>query len=405
MNDLASIFSRNWLGHVAEYNNELNVVIQNYTGNPGAQFVLANDQIVNVFERIVPRYEAQVDDRVTGVPSSFERLALLSFAWNNADLIGPNMQSYIADGDRTSVWFDMRYKNNGGASRGGGIAKRRYLEAQIFGLYEPGVTAANISQESALKVYQVLTKNRTTVFDYEHEFSSYIDNANNDYGAFFSTVADSSRDGVDTLEVSLTTAGDALKNKFLDAAENPENTVVTAESIGYLDIQVTDAVGGTLTGSKRDNYNLNSTNDAYSDLLIGQDAKDVLKGLGGNDALFGQGSDDTLEGGDGDDYLVGRSGEDILQGDGGGDILLGGAESDTYRVSNGDKLIDEDGNGEVYWDNVVITGGSRKEGDPANTYYSEDKSYTYFLSNGELTVKDSAGGVITIKNYSERKSV
>src|SRR3546814_4942199 len=87
------------------------------------------------------------------------------------------MQSYIADGDRTSVWFDMRYKNNGGASRGGGIAKRRYLEAQIFGLYEPGVTAANISQESALKVYQVLTKNRTTVFDYEHEFSSYIDNA------------------------------------------------------------------------------------------------------------------------------------------------------------------------------------------------------------------------------------
>src|SRR3546814_5790625 len=56
--------------------------------------------------------------------------------------------------DRTSVWFDMRYKNNGGASRGGGIAKRRYLEAQIFGLYEPGVTAANISQESALKVYQ-----------------------------------------------------------------------------------------------------------------------------------------------------------------------------------------------------------------------------------------------------------
>src|SRR3546814_3914232 len=129
----------------------------------------------------------------------------------------------------------------------------------------------------------------------------YIDNANNDYGAFFSTVADSSRDGVDTLEVSLTTAGDALKNKILDAAENPENTVVTAESIGYLDIQVTDAVGGTLTGSKRDNYNLNSTNDAYSDLLIGQDAKDVLKGLGGNDALFGQGSDDTLEGGDGDD--------------------------------------------------------------------------------------------------------
>src|SRR3546814_14196884 len=87
---------------------------------------------------------------------------------------------------------------------------------------------------------------------------------------------------------------------------------------------------------------------------------------------LGQGSDDTLEGGDGDDYLVGGSGEDILQGDGGGDILLGGAESDTYRVSNGDQLIDEDGNGEVYWDNVVITGGLRKEGETANTYTSED---------------------------------
>src|SRR3546814_12712836 len=107
----------------------------------------------------------------------------------------------------------MRYKNNGGASRGGGIAKRRYLEAQIFGLYEPGVTAANISQEGALKVYQVLTKNRTTVFDYEHEFSSYIDNANNEYGAFFSTVADSGRDGVDILEVRLTTAGRSEKRR------------------------------------------------------------------------------------------------------------------------------------------------------------------------------------------------
>src|SRR3546814_14158640 len=103
MNDLASIFSRNWLGHVAEYNNELNVVIQNYTGNPGAQFVLANDQIVNVFERIVPRYAAHVDDRVTGVPSSFERLASLSFAWNNADLIGTNMPRYNPDSHSTLV--------------------------------------------------------------------------------------------------------------------------------------------------------------------------------------------------------------------------------------------------------------------------------------------------------------
>src|SRR3546814_20576526 len=100
---------------------------------------------------------------------------------------------------------------------------------------------------------------------------------------------------------------------------------------------------------------------------------------------LGQGSDDTLEGGDGDDYLVGGSGEDILQGDGGGDILLGGAESDTYRVSNGDKLIDEDGTGAVYWDIVEITGGSLKEGAPANTYYSADKSYTSFLSNSEGT--------------------
>src|SRR3546814_14461449 len=113
---------------------------------------------------------------------------------------------------------------------------------------------------------------------------------------------------------------------------------------------------------------------------------------------LGQGSDDTLEGGDGDDYLVGGSGEDILQGDGGGDILLGGAESDTYRVSNGDKLIDEDGNGEVYWDNVVITGVSRNEGDPANTYYSEDKSYTYLLSNCELKLKNTADAVITIND-------
>ena len=52
---------------------------------------------------------------------------------------------------------------------------------------------------------------------------------------------------------------------------------------------------------------------AWSDLIIGSDASNVLDGRGGNDALLGGDGDDTLIGGTGFDWLTGGSGADLFQ--------------------------------------------------------------------------------------------
>jgi len=404
MNTLRSVMARNWTANTIAANMaDVNQALRTYTGNQNAVLSLTDDQVREVFERIVPRYEGEVDIRVADLPTSYERLALLSFSWNNPALIGQNLRTYLQNGDRAAAWVEIRYRSNGGASRSAGIAKRRYMESEVFGLYDQGTTAENITKDAALDVYEAVTRHRTAILAYENEFSARINNANNDYATFLATVADGDRSSVDTLETSLTLAGDALKSEYLDAAANPENNVVTAASISSLDIQVADDDGGTLTGSSRTEYAA-SSDDQHNDLLIGRGGVDRLQGLGGSDALFGEGGNDILEGGAGSDYLVGGSGDDVLDGGDDADVLLGGSGRDTYKVTNGDIVKDDStGSGEVLWGNVKLTGGTRTDEDPANTYYSEDRQYTYVLDGTVLTVRSAAGESITIKDYVNRR--
>jgi Ca2+-binding RTX toxin-like protein len=80
------------------------------------------------------------------------------------------------------------------------------------------------------------------------------------------------------------------------------------------------------------------------DKLIGGNATDYLKGLGGGDTLVaGAGNDlldggpgnDRLDGGTGADALRGDTGADVLRGEDGADTLYGGAGADTLRGGAG----------------------------------------------------------------------
>lgn len=63
-----------------------------------------------------------------------ERLALISLEYNNGDqLIGPGLRAALAGGNRFEAWYKIRYFSNGDLLAG--IAKRRYLEATLFGLF------------------------------------------------------------------------------------------------------------------------------------------------------------------------------------------------------------------------------------------------------------------------------
>jgi serralysin len=66
----------------------------------------------------------------------------------------------------------------------------------------------------------------------------------------------------------------------------------------------------------------NITGSPYDDALRGNDAANVIKGIGGNDTFLGRGGNDTLVGGAGDDILHGQAGRDILTGASGRDTFV-----------------------------------------------------------------------------------
>ena len=236
----------------------------------------------------VNRFEFDVDKRLlqfntTTMRQSRERAVLVSLAYNGGTwnsktgkgLLGPKLMDAIRDDNRADAWYEIRYGSNGNAIDG--IAKRRYYESTLFGLYDEGTTASNITDTQAREVYEMYTDNRVAILDYENIRSSNIANANRDY----------STSTVQTLENNLTFAADYLiQNNVTDQS--------LWGSINPLDIQVADNNGEGLTGTERDGYLITNGNAANqrNDLLIGGTGNDILSGLGGEDILVGGNDDD-----------------------------------------------------------------------------------------------------------------
>jgi hypothetical protein len=79
--------------------------------------------------------------------------------------------------------------------------------------------------------------------------------------------------------------------------------------------------------------------------------------------------------------------------------MEGGVGQDTYVVGAGDTIRDSDGHGELRWNHAALTGGSRSEGDPANTYRSADGQYTYTLNGSTLDIANRQGETIRVEDY------
>ena len=104
----------------------------------------------------------------------------------------------------------------------------------------------------------------------------------------------------------------------------------------------------------------NLASDA-NDVLMGTFGKDSLAGLGGNDVIVGDADDDLLDGGSGSDVIAGGSGDDMLIGGSGNDKLYGGSGSDFLDAGAGRDYAAGGRGGDVY---------------------------SYFASNGYLTIED-----------------
>ncbi|QCD51747.1 calcium-binding protein [Campylobacter sp. RM16192] len=96
-----------------------------------------------------------------------------------------------------------------------------------------------------------------------------------------------------------------------------------------------------------------------------------------------------------------NGGDDVLKGGNKKDILKGGRGFDTYYAGNGDIITDSDGRGKVYFDNVILKGGTYDKNKKA--YISDDKSTEYRLSGNKLIVSKGSK-TLTINNFKNLKT-
>lgn len=108
----------------------------------------------------------------------------------------------------------------------------------------------------------------------------------------------------------------------------------------------------------------NASGGAGDDAIIGNQARNILRGNGGRDMLDGLDGNDALYGGAGGDTLHGQNGNDWLDGGASGDTLVGGAGADVFDFNSlsdstpfaRDLILGFSGAGQVGGDVIDVTG-------------------------------------------------
>lgn len=336
------------------------------------------------------RYEGHAAN--LNMPFSDERATVVSITYNRGTgRMQTHMQGFndaIADGDRAEAWYQLRYNSRGTNPDPDvefGLRARRNMEAQAFGLYND---PQNVTSEEARSVLQMFQLHRGNIEENERGWGVDFDgnqvtrnrnaiaqaNANwpglvQEYGQV-PTINEAMEPARLRLLADLRTEHPDLANRLRDQD--------FATAAIYLDPGRDLRTGNGLRADQR-----NSTTQDVNDNHVATLDSRRMRGdteVASNDLLIGRGGNDTLRSHRGDDILIGGEGRDRME---------GGEGRDTYVVGTGDTVMDSDGLGEVRWGGRQLTGGTRNESDPANTYRSADGRYTYTLEGGNLAITDN----------------
>ena len=361
---------------------------------------------------------------------SYERLAIFSLVYNaGGSLLGNNLTAAINDGDRFKAWFEIRHASN--AEREPGLAKRRYYEAELFGLFD---NRGNPTSEEIRHIIETLPQkvrgsNSTyisRISNYEKTYEYVIKDAYDSYAnAPFATnplyIGEVFRPLAKELLAQFLPAdlSEAIKTDIASTAKNIDGQVIPGITNadghiaprGYssdpapkpgttaapktnllvaLEQEGTDAngnvirKGATFTGNKD------------RDIMLGGDGENTMNGDKGNDIMVGGNKKDTMNGGDDNDILIGRDGNDELNGGNGNDTLFGGKGKDTLKGGtgedtyvfafediDGDVISDPDGGGKIKIDQRLLGNLGKIEYGGGATWTEKrgDYSLTYKLLN------------------------
>jgi len=173
---------------------------------------------------------------------------------------------------------------------------------------------------------------------------------------YFSTPAYTLGDNIENGYINTTGAANATGNGlnnviYAGAGNNVIDGAAGNDTVSYyysadkVNVSLSVVTAQDTFGSGSDTLigieNLVGSN-AGDDSLAGNNAANVLQGMGGNDALYGLGGNDTLYGGAGNDFIDGGAGADQMYGGLGSDIFHFGQLADLGLDSSQDYIADFD---------------------------------------------------------------
>jgi Ca2+-binding RTX toxin-like protein len=330
----------------------------------------------------VQKYEDEVNlwlpDASLRVIQSSERLALLSLAYNG--VLGPRrdargniipnkyksekLRQAILDDNRAEAWFQIRYNTN----REGwdyilagqlqtnpndmGLAKRRFEEAALFGLYDPNQSQTSVDE--AKQIYRMFQAHRWEILDYENAYGQ-LPIAN------MAVLHGRSKRGDEITAARNqypTLAGLHQPSSLLDSLDPAKNALIDDLKSTYAELQNLNANDYLSTAIFLGNAN--RTND-LSALITDQEGAEIAS----KDVLIGDIQPDHLRGGKGDDILIGGRGLDVYEfatGDG-KDRIVERRDPETDNKIHGLIIINDELRGELVESGVFIATGE-------NTYQS-----------------------------------
>lgn len=157
------------------------------------------------------------------------------------------------------------------------------------------------------------------------------------FGPFAHKDIISGGDGIDTLDLSASTANPVpVSNYVIDidqgASTNGGVSFLIGSYSGLENIISFDTIAIEIIGNASDNILISSN---FNDTIRGEDGNDTLHGRDGSDILYGDSGNDTLYGGEGVDTLYGGQDDDtfIMTLESGADDLIGGNGNDTADFS------------------------------------------------------------------------
>ncbi|MGY5796163.1 hypothetical protein [Rheinheimera faecalis] len=407
----------------------------------GYQFELTSLQIDAVFKSVINDAIVNVREKL-GLPDdefSRELVALVSLYHNSPSLIGNGLinafsieDPYIA---RAEAWYQIRY------AHADELHKRRYVEAEVFGLYENGVSN---SVEEAMGVYrwysskasQGNTSDPLGIIQYDTIHQELIYEANRDLS---SVVGISGYAYVEDFKSELQQAKHdlSLTLNALPSVDSPFDIFVSGHEDSILESNSTRNTW-LFGGDGNDYIKGNSGDDGLiggngNDLIEGGDGRDTIYGQDGNDIIYGGLGQDFIYGGDGDDMvygegydiiyggngndhlysgehgtrLNGEAGNDVLHGDGEYlDYMDGGDGFDLYYAGQYDYVTDSDGSGAVYLNNILVSDfyHDPNTGSPEYPYsglFYDSYGRNAHFANGSVTIFEpgASGDSITINSF------